>query len=233
MQIRFYTDDTLPLNFTQQLNTPTSEVRVVDSNLSVRAKGGIVGMFWRFLPMSDPTVDRLAVRDVDSLPGTRERAAMDEWILSGRKWHVFRDHTAHSYWPIMGGMFGAAKSSGAESVLPYDAVEGLIRSGQVDLQMQRRGGDQDFLRDHVWPLIDHQHGLISHDSYHCMEYPSTKAWPTQRLGPKHYVGAGVDVSTAFKFMNENFTEPFPGKTYGQGACPIECRPPHHLDWTFC
>ena len=25
--------------------------------------------------------------------------------------------------------------------------------------MQRKGGDQDFLHDHVWPLIDHQHPL--------------------------------------------------------------------------
>jgi hypothetical protein len=46
--------------------------------------------------------------------------------------------------------------------------------------MQYKGGDQDFLKRYIYPLIDVEHELISHDSYHCLEFASTKAWPIRR-----------------------------------------------------
>ena len=39
----------------------------------------INGMFWRFLPMGDPTVEKFISRDVDSWLLRREREAVREW----------------------------------------------------------------------------------------------------------------------------------------------------------
>jgi len=40
-------------------------------------KGGIAGMFWRFLVADDPTVDRFIIRDSDSRLNARERFAVE------------------------------------------------------------------------------------------------------------------------------------------------------------
>jgi hypothetical protein len=174
-RLRFYTDESLPQRYVDELTTETSEVVVVSG-----VKGHIAGMFWRLFVASDPTVDRYIVRDIDSSPGSRERAAMDEWILSERTFHVMRDAPVHSGWPIVGCCWGGV---GSESLGGYAGVEGLIRSGNVDHLMLKKGGDQDFLEQYFWPLMTVGHkNLISHDSFHCLEYPSTRPYPTQKKG---------------------------------------------------
>lgn len=51
---------------------------------------------WRFLPAIDQTVNIMASRDLDSPLTVRERAAMDEWILSNLTFHSMRDHPEHA-----------------------------------------------------------------------------------------------------------------------------------------
>ena len=53
-------------------------------------------MSWRFTVASDPSVTRYIMRDVDSRLSAREKLAVDEWVRSGRKFHVMRDHPSHS-----------------------------------------------------------------------------------------------------------------------------------------
>jgi hypothetical protein len=60
-------------------------------------------MFWRFLVADDPTVDRYIIRDADSRLNMREKLAIDEWIASGKKIHILRDHPNHGDFPISGG----------------------------------------------------------------------------------------------------------------------------------
>lgn len=62
-------------------------------------------MFWRFEPAFDPTVEYMISRDTDSRLGVREKSAVDEWISSGKKYHIMRDHPYHNM-PVMGGMWG-------------------------------------------------------------------------------------------------------------------------------
>src|SRR5688572_3234864 len=59
------------------------------------------GMFWRFLAISDPNVERVCFRDTDSLVGPRDKAAVDAWIESGAIAH--RMHEVKEHWnaPIM------------------------------------------------------------------------------------------------------------------------------------
>ena len=253
--VRFYTDDqgSLPPSYVEQLSTEISEVVPVSL-----VEGAIAGMFWRLLVANDPDVDRFIVRDIDSSLGGRERAAVEEWIASRRKFHVFRDAPVHNV-PIVGCCWGAVGGA-----LPYIAVEGLIRSGRVDHLMKAKGGDQDFLALYVWPLIADE-DLIAHDSYLCDSYPSTKAWPTARRGGWD-MAARIDGARPFgRFWAPAALADDPmnvwdeahgdeaalfdvralgglgaastsamGARAGHGPCPETCRPPkHRREWLFC
>jgi hypothetical protein len=50
---------------------------------------------WRFLPVGDKTVSIMTSRDLDSPLTTRERATIDEWLLSNLSFHTMRDHSYH------------------------------------------------------------------------------------------------------------------------------------------
>ena len=51
---------------------------------------------WRFQVANDPLVGRFLVRDVDSVPGVRERLAVQEWLASTRWFHIMRDWWSHT-----------------------------------------------------------------------------------------------------------------------------------------
>ena len=69
------------------------------------------GMLWRLLPILDPLVDVVLVRDLDSRLSRREAEAVEEWLASSKAVHVMRDHPSHS-WPMLGGMWGARMDLG-------------------------------------------------------------------------------------------------------------------------
>ena len=68
-------------------------------------------MVWRFLVASDKNVERYIVRDIDSRLSVREKQAVDEWIKSGKMFHVMRDHPSHSHYPMSGGMWGGTQNA--------------------------------------------------------------------------------------------------------------------------
>jgi len=90
-------------------------------------------MFWRFLPASDPDMDILIVRDTDSRLGLRERLAVNEWLESGKNFHIMRDHPQHGTL-ILGGMWECRKN-----VIPY--MLGLVALWD---KFEQTGRDQDF-----------------------------------------------------------------------------------------
>ena len=59
----------------------------------------------RFGVASGSTVDRYCIRDADSRLIVQEKAAVDEWVKSGRKFNVMRDHPSHTNNPMRGGMW--------------------------------------------------------------------------------------------------------------------------------
>jgi len=62
-------------------------------------------MTWRFLPLMDPTVDRMLPRDSDSLITVREVEAVREWLTdSNATFHLMRDHWGHCSTEILGGI---------------------------------------------------------------------------------------------------------------------------------
>jgi len=108
----------------------------------------------RFAVADDPSVGRFLVRDCDSVINAREARAVDEWIASGKPFHIMRDWWTHTD-PVLAGMWG-----GMAGVLPsMRSLLGAYRSKHLETP----NWDQWFLRDSVWPLI-RDHALI-HDRY--------------------------------------------------------------------
>lgn len=125
-----------------------------------RTLGGWEGLFWRFLPATDPTVERFISRDLDSRLNPREAAAVAEWIASGKFLHVMRDAPNHDV-PILGGMWGCGY---------WPMIGGLMKSWTV---WDRKGCDQEFLAALVWPRLFEK--AMIHDS--CRTHPWIKPFP--------------------------------------------------------
>ena len=102
--------------------------------------GPWAGMYWRFLAASDPEVEIMISRDVDTRILEREVTAVHEWLVSGKTLHIMRDHPKHEM-PIMGGMWGC-RTAGLRD------MESLIRNHG---KFERYGHDQEFLSRIIYP----------------------------------------------------------------------------------
>jgi hypothetical protein len=133
--LRIYCDPQVPV--LDELGALGVDVRLLPD------PGGFAAAFWRFLPVAEPEIDSVIVRDADSRLTVRERAAVDAWLASGEAAHVMRDHPGHRHWPMMGGMWGARRG-----LLPD------IRQRMARFRCRsRKGDDQRFLAFEVWPVI--------------------------------------------------------------------------------
>ncbi|XP_037069611.1 uncharacterized protein LOC119090992 [Pollicipes pollicipes] len=168
------------------------------------------GMIWRFMPLADDTVERFIVRDLDSLIGSRERAAVDEWIASNKTFHAMRDAPAHGT-EILGGMWGGWNR--------HNDIYRRVRQRIINsTQWKFKGLDQRVLTVVLWPHIVKHRDLIAHDSYLCWYYPMSKPFPTQRKSPHDFVGSPSLIDKGFRL-----------KTH----CSYFCRPRDHKDWVWC
>jgi len=136
----------------------------------VRMEGGedSSAMFWRYRPFFDPEVSTVIVRDTDSRLSVREAQAVNEWIDSGRGFHIMRDHPAH-FCAILGGLWGAR----TDSMAPLRAVFDQARP------VGFYGEDQEFLQNNVYPRA--KRDSLVHDSFFKFEL-FAKSFPTPRIG---------------------------------------------------
>ena len=139
--------------------------------------GDWTGMFWRFYPASEDDIDVFIVRDTDSRLSYREKAAVDEWLLSDKGLHIMRDHPYHTSL-IMGGMWGMKKGT-------FPKMKELI-------EIYKGGNfwqvDQNFLNQFVYPLC--KDNIIVHDEFMNFEN-SKKPFPTKRIDSE-FVGDVFD-----------------------------------------
>lgn len=141
-------------------------------------RGLIDGMFWRFLPAQDSSLDAIIVRDTDSRPTLREAAAVEQWLDSDKSLHLMRDHPEHRV-VIMGGMWGCRGGAVPD-------MQKLIDRWGV---WARKGQDQVFLREVIYPrfeqdLLVHSE-LYSYGDEFCLPFPLARK-------PGEFVGAVVD-----------------------------------------
>lgn len=131
------------------------------------------GMFWRFETSYDPEVYVSIFRDTDSRLSIREKLAVDEWLDSGKSFHIMRDHPYHKF-PILGGMWGY-KNTGKYN------MEKLFSSFTPD---NKYGTDYIFLGGVLYPLI--QDDKLVHD-----EFFDGQPFPSERQN-KEFVGDVFD-----------------------------------------
>jgi len=224
-EIRVYTDDSM-LDMLNKHYSQFNIIRVDDEFLG----DGTWGMIWRILPLFDPTVDRFISRDVDARATLRGWGAVYEWIRSGYPSLRVTDHVYHSSWPsydkwwgIMGGMYGMRSDA-----LTGDQKLALLEELRTTPHVHAHGGDQDWLRDHLWPLIGH--GIMSFTSHFCEEERQRKTdfgeWSMKSL----------------QRIRRTFPWPIPhtqcdfviGTAYPDilPIVPPGCRHPNHPDWVF-
>lgn len=163
-QMRVYHDDSVPQKILQKLQHHDVQLR----NMS---KSNMNAMSWRFT-VSD-NVARFCARDIDSRLSMREKHAVDEWIASGKKFHVMRDHPSHSTYALSGGMWCASD----EGMRQIQRVLKGIPSGNQYMQ------DMDWLNANVWPIA--RQSVLQHDSFSCDKFGGGLPFPTPRVGWEH------------------------------------------------
>lgn len=144
------------------------------------------GMFWRFYSCSDPEVDVMISRDVDSRLNIRDKAAVDEWLESDKDFHIMRDHPWHGT-EILGGMWGAKR--------------GVLNQMQTLMDNYDKGNfwqvDQNFLKEKVYALV--VNNSIVHDEF--FNYESfKKPFPCPR---KNFEFVGEIINEVEEFIPEN------------------------------
>lgn len=128
-------------------------------------------MLWRFVT---PVCGRFIVRDCDSRLNWRERAAVDAWIASGKRFHIMRDHPHHNV--IMnGGMWGGTFKPGMD-----------IRIKEWGKDSHGYGNDQSFLREVIWP--EAKKDCLQHDTFTREMFPGAKPFPPSKEDRFRFVG---------------------------------------------
>ncbi|VEE05665.1 Uncharacterised protein [Neisseria animalis] len=161
---RFYVDDSVPADVIRRLRANGAQVVYVRNGWQ-----NIPGLFWRFAVADDPDVQCFIVRDADSLLSNKERAAVDEWLASGRWFHLMRDDVTHCEL-ILAGMWGG-----------YGGVLGNMQTAITQhlarLLKLNRTIDQVFLREEIWPTVSQS--VWAHDK--CRLMSDTHPFPAYPL----------------------------------------------------
>jgi tetratricopeptide (TPR) repeat protein len=146
---RFYLDDSVPTAIVQRLQGAGAEVVQVDA-----ATRQWPGPMWRFMALSDPSLDRVLLRDADSVISLREARAVAQWVASDKYFHAMRDSASHTEL-LLAGLWGAVPSA-----LPDIAQ--LLAGFAAQPITNQHFADQFFLREWVWPYA--RLSLLQHDS---------------------------------------------------------------------
>jgi hypothetical protein len=169
-------------------------LKTMDNTQLVEMKShqGVINMTWRFTPLFEDGVDVVLVRDTDSRLNIKEVAAVKEWLATDKNFHIMRDHMWHGT-TILGGMFGARKGI----LKPLKALFHEYPFVNV------RGSDQQFLHQVVYPYVQSQNTIFSHDSHFRFEADTHLFPPVPYPGFTGFVGEVVEnVDVACDFLNE-------------------------------
>jgi hypothetical protein len=117
---------------------------------------GLPGMFWRFTTQAEVFLSR----DADSRLSFREKYAVDEWLYSGKKFHVMRDHVAHNHITVPGGMFGIRQVPNTQSVNMSQTINTWLNQ---NTNIDAYGQDQIFLKG-LYGYYKSDGNIMIHDS---------------------------------------------------------------------
>jgi GR25 family glycosyltransferase involved in LPS biosynthesis len=148
-EIRIYYNDTVPeekINNFIEMGAKCILCKNIGKN-----KLNWEGMFWRWLPMDDETVDFWISRDADSRLSEREYKIVEQWTNSGKTLHCIRDHKCH-FNPIMGGLYGINNKL-FHKKYKFNKVNNIISDLFKYYKERPYNVDQIFLNDKLWNLL--------------------------------------------------------------------------------
>jgi len=109
-------------------------------------------MLWRFKPVFDIPDGIVVMRDLDSIPCIRDRAAVSEFAESDKNLHVVHDNPAHG--GIMGGTTAVkALRFRVRTHWHYETDFEKKLESLTEKCWSRHGSDQDFLNEAISPYF--------------------------------------------------------------------------------
>lgn len=178
---RFYCSDNVSTDIIDKLS------KIDNTQIIILPDCGWEAMFWRFYPASESDVEVMLSRDCDSRLNLREKAAVDEWMISNKSFHVMRDHPWHGT-EILGGMWGV-KYPKLKNM--KDMIEKYIKGNFWQV-------DQNFLRSAIYPLI--YNDCLVHDEF--FKYNVARPFPIKREG-QQFVGEAFDENDVPNFQHRS------------------------------
>ena len=187
---RFYVDKECSSERISSLESMDNvEIIIVESKSNTdkefEKRTGFEGMFWRFWAVDDEDVEIVLSRDCDSRISEREVLAINEWINSGRDFHIMRDHP-HHLTPIMGGMWGCKTSIFKDIGFNMKNISQIYHSKKVNSIV---GKDQDFLAEVVYPLVRKK--CLEHSEFGINYGEKIYRFPSERIDYE-FVGDSFD-----------------------------------------
>jgi hypothetical protein len=146
---RFYVDDSVPGDVIGRIRQSGGQIVKMDGPVARWP-----GPMWRFLALEDPQAHRVLFRDADSVISQREAGAVQQWIASGKRFHIMRDWCSHTEL-MLAGLWGVVGGS-----LP--PLRQLMERFMSEPLESQHFADQYFLRQYVWPYA--RASLMQHDS---------------------------------------------------------------------
>jgi len=146
---RFYVDGSVPESVIGRLRAGGAQVVLVEG-----AAVQWPGPMWRFLALDDPQMHRVIFRDADSVISQREAGAVQQWLASGKRFHIMRDWCSHTEL-MLAGLWGVV----AGTLPPLEQLMQHFMSAPLE---SRHFADQFFLRRLVWPYA--RQSMMHHDS---------------------------------------------------------------------
>jgi hypothetical protein len=173
---RFYVDSNCKKELIETLSGENVEIVLMNSsnydysNISPRFNHS--GLFWRFLALSDESVDYVISRDCDSRISKRESDAVNEWLNSDKRFHIMRDHPYHRV-PILAGMWGCKREflSNIKELLNF--WENYPHKGVFHAE------DQDFLGQLIYSLVKNE--CMEHSEFNISYGNEIRNFPEKRV----------------------------------------------------
>ncbi len=150
-EMMLYHDDSVPQHVLQRL----SQLGVQLCNADEHHATHMPGTFWRFLALEHSEYDVVVMRDADSLLTWREKTLVDDWLASGKPFHVIHDWYSHTDL-ILAGLWGAR----------YGLLQPIRQWIEQYLEqtphLHRTHADQNFLATFIWHRI--KDACVNHSS---------------------------------------------------------------------
>jgi len=176
-EMRVYHNDSVPNYVLEQLEANN----VVLINTGVEQ--GVCNAMWRFAPASEK-VECFISRDCDSRLFERDAVAVQEWLESGKCFHIIRDHPGGHAWEISAGMWGA------RGCFIEDIQEKMNQYIQTSSWVTDRAVDQRFLQEIIYPRA--VESLFLHDEYFNYEGIGTPIKRNRKLDDFAFIGEPFD-----------------------------------------